>query len=348
MTFFASPYASPYTAPDPGLMLDSPYWRPAQLRGSVGGGAPQATQFTTALPQVAHQRSAKPGFFSYTYTDPGAVAGGGGYFPGHGAQSARNAAQNAEANFNQWRNSQGRQGIPSYSEVTAGGQFGGGGGNLANAFQSAQDEARAANESRYNDILTGEQARYERNMNRLAGMGAQEKADINERYDNEGSRINQDLVSRGLRNSTVAENMAMGNNRERTADLGRADERLRREQLTADAGLSADVLSFMERRTDSYPDVGLLAQLAQGLGTAGGGAAAAGLSAPTFADAGSLGFDIPAAAWGPMGGAFGPAPGMFGGAVQTAGNTFQGNQPAKDRYAAWRAQRRQELYGTAG
>ena len=40
-----------------------------------------------------------------------------------------------------------------------GGYGGGGGGNVVNAYQQAYDEAKAANEQRYQDILTGYQDR---------------------------------------------------------------------------------------------------------------------------------------------------------------------------------------------
>jgi len=157
------------------------------------------------------------------------------------------------------------------TNVNVGGGMGAGAGNIGNQFQSALNNARQANEARYQDILNGYQQRYQRGLGMLSGLGQQEGRDINELYDSQGAKINQDLIGRGLGNSSVIATMAMGNNRERNADLGRLNDRVRQQAMTTDAGLSGDELQFMERRNDVGPDLGLLAQLAQGMGAAGYG-----------------------------------------------------------------------------
>jgi len=155
-----------------------------------------------------------------------------------------------------------------------GGDFYGGGasgGGLAGDYQAAMDRANALNEARYQDILGGYQSRYERGLNMLAGLGQQEGRDVNEAYDAQGAKIQQNLIGRGLGNSTVLSTMRMGNERERNADLGRLNERVRQQALAQDAGLSGDTLQFMERKTENGPSAELLAQLAQGAGAAGYG-----------------------------------------------------------------------------
>jgi hypothetical protein len=199
----------------------------------------------------------------------------------------------------------------------AGGGGGGSGGGMAAANQ--------ANESRYQDILNGYQQRYERGLANLVGAGQQENKDINQRYDEQLASMNNDLVSRGLRNSTLAGNAQTGNDRERTADIGRLNERLRQEQLAVDAGLTKDTLDVMERRSDVGPDLALLAQLQRaaamggGMGGGGGGGISMGGGSADMVPASSLGFQNPLmwAAQAMMGGQ-GSIPMMGGG-----GNGFE-------------------------
>lgn len=175
----------------------------------------------------------------------------------------------------------GRGGYAPPGTGAGGGSIGGGGGApgagggatgpLGASYQQAMNNANQANEARYQDILRGYQERYARNMDMLAGRGAQEGQDISDRYRSQEAQRRQQLIGRGLGNSTVVNTMQMGNERERANDLGRLNERIRQQTLAADAGLTGDTLQFMERRTDAQPDVRLLAQLAQGMGSAGYG-----------------------------------------------------------------------------
>jgi hypothetical protein len=192
-------------------------------------------------------------------------------------------------------------------------------------------------------------------------MGAQETADINERFNNNAQAQRQSLVSRGLSNSTVLDTMAAGNERERGAELRRHNEGLRREQMGADMALSGDalqygeratgqrvgidsglsgdalnfreransnrntsnamltgdMLQFMERRDDTYPNYQQLQQLAQGLGQAGAGAGGGGggmmAGAPIYQSPQQMGYQIPGAAYGMMGGGGYSGGGMGGG-----------------------------------
>lgn len=170
-------------------------------------------------------------------------------------------------------------------------------------WQQAYDQAKQANEARYQDILGGYQQRYQRGMDMLSGLGQQQARDINELYDQQAGQQSQDLIGRGLGNSTVMQTMQTGNNRERNADLARLNDQVRQQALQADSGLSADELQFMERRNDQYPDYGLMAQLAQGMGAAGYGAGG-GSGGGGFGGGGGylspqqLGYQIPGQAYG--------------------------------------------------
>ena len=81
------------------------------------------------------------------------------------------------------------------------------------------------------------------------------------------------MVGRGLGGTSVASDVEAKMMREQTEGMQGLDERLRREQLGYQTGLSGDTLGFMERREDQYPDLQqmlMLAQLQGKYGSAGG------------------------------------------------------------------------------
>ena len=122
-------------------------------------------------------------------------------------------------------------------------------------YTRAFEEAKAANEARYQGILQGYRDRYDRGIGILEGMGDQSRRDIDASYAGQASRMGQDMVGRGLSGTTVAQSMQMGVERERQGAVGRLDESLRQQHLQTDAQLSGDKLGFMERRVDAYPDI---------------------------------------------------------------------------------------------
>jgi hypothetical protein len=162
---------------------------------------------------------------------------------------------------------------------------------LTQEYQNTYNTAKAANEQRYQDILSqygilhsdvvgGYQNRLTETMKMLEGLGSQESADIEQDWINKESKAKQDLISRGFANTTVAPTMSMGYTRGKQADLARLNERLQNQRLGVYGQLSGDVLSaqqditknkldFMERREDTYPDMNMYAQLAQLAGMAG-------------------------------------------------------------------------------
>lgn len=192
------------------------------------------------------------------------------------AQYGNQAAYNMHLARNAWDNKplgakRKAMGLPKLSEVRNGMIGGAGGIGGGGSFQQSLDQANQANEARYRDILGGFQSRYDRNLAMLAGLGQQEGKDINELYDQQFARGQQDLIGRGLGNSTRLVTLRQGVDRERANDLGRLNERMRQQVLNTDQNLSGDVLNFMERKTEQGPDMRMLAQLAQGVGAAGFG-----------------------------------------------------------------------------
>lgn len=140
----------------------------------------------------------------------------------------------------------------------------------AKDYQSAYDEAKAANESRYGEMMGGYQERYDRGMGMLSDYGQQMGADIDEGFFNQAQATKQDLSRRGLSNTTIAGGAAIQNERERSKEQRRLGEDLTRLRTTQDAQLSGDLLAAMERRTDEYPDFNQMMALSQALGASGG------------------------------------------------------------------------------
>ena len=119
----------------------------------------------------------------------------------------------------------------------------------------------------------------------LEGAGTAEKAAISRNFLGRESASNQSLVSRGLSNTTIGPSLSGAFARDRADAMGAADERINQQRLGvvmgtgqnkinaslglgqskigADVGLGTGKLGFLERRTDTYPDMNQLAALAQ-------------------------------------------------------------------------------------
>lgn len=176
-----------------------------------------------------------------------------------------------------------------------------------NDYRDAYEEAKAANESRYDSILSGYSDRvrnfdsesgqiladygdrYQRNMGYLEGVGRSQYQDINDSYGMAANKAMRGTIAHGIGNSTVAQSMQQGvlNDKER-AKMQLSDS-LAREHVDWDSklsgdelgykdsrlrgqmGLSKEKLDFMERRTDAYPDINLYAAMAARGGPGMGG-----------------------------------------------------------------------------
>lgn len=130
------------------------------------------------------------------------------------------------------------------------------------AYNKENEAAKTANEARYQDVLKQYQASYTRNMANLDQYGAQESADINQRYSELAAQGTQDLTSRGLGNTTVTGTMATGVANQASAEQRRLASDIAQQKYIADTALTNTQLGFMERKTDSYPDLNTYLQLA--------------------------------------------------------------------------------------
>ena len=148
--------------------------------------------------------------------------------------------------------------------------------NVADEYQAAYDRARMENLQRYQDILGGYAERYRRGVRGMEKDGDYERQDIKAAHKRYAGQLRQNLTNRGLTGSTIAPVMQRGAIRDMNRDVGSLNDRLRQQRRSLDANLSGDMLSFMERRTDSYPDMNQLINLQMlagqaGAGTGGGG-----------------------------------------------------------------------------
>lgn len=136
----------------------------------------------------------------------------------------------------------------------------------------------------------------------LATYGASIRSQIGTRFDSQLSSARQDLVSRGMYNSTIWDTVAAGIERERALALSDVEDKIVQQQLSLKHKVYAEktqmrdrvlaardklrdtlwnawdrqlavrntilqaMMNFMERRTDAYPDVKEVGRLAANLG----------------------------------------------------------------------------------
>ena len=139
---------------------------------------------------------------------------------------------------------------------------------LTTEYQTAYNEAKAANEARYKEILTGYKTRYGTAMDTLGttrtavtgklasnraevlgglqGLGEEELAGIGRRYTKERASTSQGLISSGLYSTTVAPAVLGGVTRREGYAMGEARERLRREKLGYISQLGSQELASLK------------------------------------------------------------------------------------------------------
>ena len=148
--------------------------------------------------------------------------------------------------------------------------------------------ANAANEQRYEDILGGYRDREGQALALSNFTGNRQLRDLYDLYGvpgdtsggQVGARVDQDLLNRGLGNTTVrtAGQLGVQRNRDR-AMLDQADVTAA-QRLGILRDFTGDTLGFAERRTDAAPDMGQIAGLLQQLGAAGPATGTPGQFAP--------------------------------------------------------------------
>ena len=119
---------------------------------------------------------------------------------------------------------------------------------LSEQYQTALDDAKSKTEERYQEALSN-----------LDGVGEQEGADIDTRFDSSSSAVNQSLVSSGLSGTSVLPSMQRGVERERTGAQNRLASMLARERN-----------QIIGSRNDIPPDLALYSNLMFQQGQGGG------------------------------------------------------------------------------
>jgi hypothetical protein len=139
---------------------------------------------------------------------------------------------------------------------------------LIGEYQTAYNEAKAANLQRYEEILAGYGTRYNEAqaalgqtrtaitgklasnraevLSDLQGLGEKELAGIGRRYTKERASASQGLISSGLHSTTVAPAVLGGVTRREGYAVAEAQERLRREKLGYISQLGAQELQSLK------------------------------------------------------------------------------------------------------
>jgi hypothetical protein len=147
---------------------------------------------------------------------------------------------------------------------------------MAKSYQSAYENARNINQQMYQNVMSGYQTMVGGHnklqssvMKRLQGTNRANMRDIAARYAQESGAMSQQMIDRGLGNTTVQQSMQRGllqdNVREKTRSRGQFAQMMAgAESQLGLAGLGAqqNQLNWMGSISAPYPDPGMYAQMA--------------------------------------------------------------------------------------
>jgi hypothetical protein len=142
--------------------------------------------------------------------------------------------------------------------------------------EQARRAAKAQNEARYQQALDLVRGLRGRTMGALKGYGAQRYADLAADYRNTLAGIGQNLVTRGLSNTTAGRGMRDLAGRQYQQAVNRLGESITGMQIGYDRDLTLAEAGIIERREDEYPSYADLVTLMQGRGRYGGAGTAGG------------------------------------------------------------------------
>lgn len=141
--------------------------------------------------------------------------------------------------------------------------------DLVNRYQQQVEAANAANRARQQQISGMYGDMRTRSAGLLSGLGQQQRADAISAWEGAASAGMQDLVDRGLRNTSVAPTMRAGYERRKQDELRRIGEESALRELSVMNAIDTGEAGFLERINETGPNMAMLTALAQGLGTAG-------------------------------------------------------------------------------
>ncbi|MFZ5832706.1 MAG: hypothetical protein ACOY3P_21675 [Planctomycetota bacterium] len=121
--------------------------------------------------------------------------------------------------------------------------------SLVQNYNQAYGAARAANETRYQQLLD------------IANQTTQQRAaDVRSAYGQQSANAMQSLARLGMANTTVAPTLQAGIEREKQESLNRLADQMQQTKL-----------GIIERRQDAYPDASALQAIIAGVGSQYGG-----------------------------------------------------------------------------
>lgn len=138
--------------------------------------------------------------------------------------------------------------------------------DLAAEYQASNDKANAANQARLDKQEAGYTAREKQALDLLAQVTDQDKVDTNRRFNQSAATAEQDLISRGLGNTTVRSAVMRGNETARNESLNRLSDARTLRQIELQTGLQQDGLLANERVNDVGADQSSLIDLAAAIG----------------------------------------------------------------------------------
>lgn len=143
--------------------------------------------------------------------------------------------------------------------------------NLAGSYQGAIDSANAANENRFASGLELLLKRAEQAGSAIQGLTYEGNADIGRMFGQQRARADQDLINRGLANTTVREGVMRGYATDEQAARNRYADDQTRKNIDENYRQQQGMVDWIGARNDVAPDTGQLASLASGVGAAGPG-----------------------------------------------------------------------------
>ena len=156
--------------------------------------------------------------------------------------------------------------LPTFNYASA---MGGGFQAMINAYQSAYAQVQKTSEQRYQDILAGYRDLGAEQERLMAGVGEQRTKDIASKFLGMSSLARQEMTSAGMAGSGVMFGALGQIGREGERAASDWQDQLARMKLDVGEKNATNALTFMERRTDQYPDIGQFASLMAAYGNQG-------------------------------------------------------------------------------
>lgn len=150
---------------------------------------------------------------------------------------------------------------------------------ILDTYRNLQEEANRANQQRYNQLLGTIDTGRDTVMDLLGDLGESQFGRIDQTRQRERGRAEQDLISRGLGNTTIRESVLRGVEDDAQRAQSELTEQISRQKAGAETDFTRMLASAIEGRSDVGPDLAMMAQLMQQAASGPSGTLHTGLSA---------------------------------------------------------------------